>query len=74
MSAKSRKKRPCAAPHKIAHKTREKALGHILMLERAGRGNPDLNAYQCPAGHWHVGHSAFRLAKRIKRALREGRA
>lgn len=74
MTGKRKKAQPCTAPHKIAHKTKAKALGHIRMLERQGRGNPDLNAYPCPAGHWHVGHSAFRLAKRIRRALREGRA
>jgi hypothetical protein len=64
----------CIAPHKVAHKDRDAALKAIRSLYAAGRGNPDYNAYRCPAGHWHVGHDRVRLDRRIRKALRKGRA
>lgn len=61
----------CPTTGKIIHATRDDARRHIAALYRAGKGNPDYSVYHCAdANHWHVGHSAVRLSKRIRRALR----
>lgn len=59
----------CPRPEKVPHKSRGAALTAITSLTAAGRGNPDLQAYRCPCGAWHVGHSSVALRKRIHRAL-----
>lgn len=66
----------CPHPQKIQHATKAAALEAIADLYRNGKGNPDLNAYQCPGPgpqHWHVGHSAVHFRRRIGKALQGGR-
>lgn len=63
----------CPTCGKVAHPTREKALGHIATLYRAGRGNPDYRPYRC-GDYWHIGHSAISFRKRIQKALAPGRS
>jgi hypothetical protein len=63
----------CPRPEKIPHRTRWAARAAISALYQAGKGNPDLNAYRCDCGAWHVGHSSVRLRKRIQTALNPSR-
>jgi len=58
----------CRWPHKRRHQDKTAALEAIQDLYRHGRGNPDLNVYQC-GDHWHIGHNAIHFRKRIKAAL-----
>ncbi|MGH1563054.1 hypothetical protein [Mumia sp. DW29H23] len=60
----------CPTPTKRRHRSKDAALAQITSLYSHGRGNPDLNAYRCVCGSWHVGHSSWLLRKRIRRALR----
>lgn len=61
----------CQHPQKVRHATKDAAQAAIGALYRAGRGNPDLTAYQCE-DHWHVGHDLRRFKKRIRTATRVG--
>lgn len=62
----------CPRPEKHRHPTRDAAQAAIVSLYRAGKGNPDLVAYQCVCGAWHVGHNLAHFRKRIRRALAAG--
>lgn len=64
----------CPHPEKVRHATQADAKAAIRSMYRNGRGNPDLNVYQCACGAWHVGHSVVRFSKRIKAALNAGSA
>lgn len=63
----------CPNTGKVAHLSRQDALAHLRAL-RARGGSVDLNVYRCPFGgtHWHVGHSWYRLRRRIREAKRRG--
>lgn len=62
----------CAQPEKIKHPSLEAGKAVIADMYRHGKGNPDLNVYQC-GDHWHVGHSAVHFTRRIRKALRRNR-
>lgn len=61
----------CPHPKKVAHPSKAAALAVIAEMYRKGRGNPDLNAYQC-GNHWHVGHNLNHFKRRIRTAVRVG--
>ena len=63
----------CYHPEKVKHATLEEAREHIRRLYRAGRGNPDYQAYPCDGGaHWHIGHSMRHFHERIRKVVRHG--
>jgi hypothetical protein len=62
----------CPRPEKRAYPTEEAALRHRNRLRFGADGSPDLAAYRCSCGMWHVGHSRERLNRRIGAALRHG--
>lgn len=59
----------CPKTQKIIHADAKAARAAIAALYRDGKGNPDYRPYPC-GDHWHIGHSRFALAKRVRRALR----
>lgn len=63
----------CPTPTKIPHATKADALKTLRAMYRTGNGNPDLHAYRCACGAWHLGHDVRHFGKRIKAALRGGR-
>ena len=70
MTAPGRSKtKQCPHPHK-EQMTQDEAKGR----ESWGRSalNPDIRAYQCVCGAWHIGKSRAELDKRIKRAVSSG--
>ncbi len=62
-------RRVCEWPGKQRHASKTAALAAIGAMYRDGKGNPDLQPYEC-AGHWHVGHSVVHFRERIKRVTR----
>ena len=50
--------------------TQAEAEAHVKNARRYL--NPDIRAYQCVCGHWHVGKSKEALNKRIKRVIGSG--
>lgn len=62
----------CPRPEKIRHATKQAALAAIRSLNKAGRGNPDMTAYRCVCGSWHIGHDLAKFTYRIRRAVRAG--
>jgi len=62
----------CRWPDKIRYDDQAAAKRAITDPYRHGKGNPDLNAYQC-GDHWHIGHNVIWFKQRIKRSLRGGR-
>lgn len=60
----------CPHPEKVAHATEAAALKHRNGLRYGAGASPDLVAYLCRCGAWHVGHSREHLDARIKRSLR----
>lgn len=62
----------CPRPEKRRYGSKIEAKGVIAAMYRHGDGNPDLNAYLCVCGSWHVGHNPRWLHQRIRSALRGG--
>lgn len=62
----------CPHPAKQRHASKAAAVASIRSRYKAGKGNPDLTAYLCVCGAWHVGHSVKLFGKRIKRAVDAG--
>jgi hypothetical protein len=62
----------CGTTGKIAHETGRAAHGHRRSLLQGG-ASTDLTVYRC-GNHFHVGHSQAKLRRRIRDALRRGRA
>lgn len=50
----------CDTPQKVVYSSGLEAAKVAKSMRRGGR-NIGLGAYQCPAGHWHVGHSNRRI-------------
>lgn len=65
---------PCPTPRKIRHATSKAARAQLRDLQARYPTSPDLTVYRCVCGRWHVGHSQAALNRRIRRALRLGRA
>lgn len=59
----------CPHPHKVQHASQFRAVGHAREMQAHG-GSPDLQAYKCRCGFWHIGHSQASLRVRIRTALR----
>lgn len=62
----------CPRPDKLRHPTPASAWAHAHALRRGG-GSPDIRAYPCRCGTWHVGHDPRSLHQRIRRALHHHR-
>ncbi|MCU1592424.1 MAG: hypothetical protein JWP11_3680 [Frankiales bacterium] len=60
----------CPHPEKQAHATEKAALAHRTALIRHRHASPDVVAYLCRCGFWHVGHSQQSLRDRIRKARR----
>jgi hypothetical protein len=63
----------CPRPEKVRYPDKAAAKQAIRELYAKGRGNPDLMAYPCVCGAWHVGHNLTRFKQRIRRSLRNPR-
>lgn len=50
--------------------TQEEAEAHVSYARR--NLNPDIRAYQCACGAWHVGKSKTEFNKRVKRVVSSG--
>lgn len=59
----------CPWPTKRVHADQAAARAAIRAMYAAGEGNPDLQPYKCPTGHWHVGHGRKHFYARIRLAL-----
>lgn len=59
----------CPTPHKRSYGSKAEAEKIISAMRRQARGKfgQDLQAYGCVCGKVHVGKSAVKFAKRIKR-------
>lgn len=66
----------CKHPEKAAYASEEAAERSLARLqERDWSGYRGLRAYQCKCGkHWHLGHPAPTLNKRINIALNGGQS
>lgn len=62
----------CPTPEKVAHSNPKDAVKHAESLRKYKYGSADVKPYKCRCGKWHVGHSQFSLAFRIRRARRDG--
>lgn len=58
----------CPVTGKVAHRTKGAAYAAIASLTAAQRGSLDFTVYPC-GNHWHYGHDAKKLTKRIRTAL-----
>ncbi len=47
----------CSHPHKFAYENRDSVRAALKRLKRRHK-SADLQMYQCPAGHWHLGRRA----------------
>lgn len=61
--ASKRRLRRKACMGKQRHESQDRAIAHIISLQRAGKIDGHMNPYRCGfCGSWHVGHAPRRLA------------